>query len=515
MPPRKPDDGLPAELSQSLASILAALPTQLAVLRPDGRYLYVTPSAIGDPEVRQWIVGKTDAEYGHRRGLPVDVAVRRLNAVRRVARTGEPCSFDESFTARSGETRHYRRMLLPSFASDGEVEYVLGFGTDITEQRHAELAQEQSQRMESVGRLAAGLSHDFNNLLTVIGSICDNLRETLPAGDAQTDVRTMRDAVDRAAQLTRQLLTFSRQTPTARRFVCVHELLRGMTPMLQRLLGEQIRIDLQLDATRTVVKIDDGQLSQVIVNLATNARDAMRGRGTLVVATRNPAWVAGGTVDALTDLELTVRDTGAGMSPSIMARIFEPYFTTNAERSGFGLGLATVYAIVNSNGGTIGVTSQLDHGTVFTIHLPAAAEPPSPTTVERPNIARAITRVETLLVVDDDLGVRVYVARGLRRAGYTVLEASGVDDALHLVRAHEGPLHAVISDITLADGDGHDLVAQLRTLRTPLPAVLMSGYLTPEETATVQDSVLLMAKPFGSAELLAALERIWESAVAG
>jgi PAS domain S-box-containing protein len=366
-----------AEVMAFYERVMEALPAQLAVFSPDGVYEFVTPSAIADPETRDWIVGKTDAEYAAVRGLPPEVVAQRQERVQRVVRTRQSETFEESFTTRTGEVRHFRRHVVPVFNAEGAVQHVLGYGLDITDQRRAEEQLRHSQKMDAIGRLAGGVAHDFNNLLTVIGGFTECLLEDVADEQQRTMLAAIREATDRATELTRQLLSMSRRQVTEPSRVDLGEVVRDTMQMVGRLLNDRVTITMALATGLPSVHADVGQLKQVLMNLAVNARDAMPDGGTLTLAT---AVVEVGDAPAprLQGLppgqwvELTVTDTGTGMSETVKSQIFEPFFTTKPQGKGTGLGLSTVYGIVTQAGGHIAVDSTPGWGSAFRLYFPVA-----------------------------------------------------------------------------------------------------------------------------------------------
>lgn len=359
--------------------VLEALPAQLAVFSPDCRYQYATPSAIRDPELRQWLVGKTDLDYGARRNLPTEVVEQRIATIRRVVETKEEITFEESFTTRTGEVRHFRRFVSPVLDADGNVLHVLGYGLDITEQRHAEEQLRHAQKMEAIGRLAGGVAHDFNNLLTVIGGNADCLDDSMLDDEQRSMLQAIREATGRGSELTRQLLAMSRKS-TSRPTVChLRDIVESTAQMLSRLLSERIRVRLEIDPATPAVRADVGQLKQVLMNLVVNARDAMPEGGLLTISTAphdvRPADycpVRGVPVGRYTALRVT--DSGLGMDEELKARIFEPFFTTKEVGKGTGLGLSTVYGIVKQSAGYVFVDSTPGAGSSFHVVLPAIEE---------------------------------------------------------------------------------------------------------------------------------------------
>src|SRR5438552_6113255 len=332
--------------------------------------------------------------------------------------------------------------------------------------------------MEAVGRLAGGVAHDFNNLLTVILSYSDLLLEDRPpdAPDRE-DIEQIRKAAVGASALTRQLLAFSRQQVLEPRVLDVNTVVASTEKMLTRLLGEDISLTASLAPALGAVKVDPGQLEQIIMNLAVNARDAMPHGGRLSIETANvdmdESYVRGHPVAHPGPyVMLAVSDTGIGMDAVTQARIFEPFFTTKEAGKGTGLGLATVYGIVKQSGGFIWVYSEPGHGTSFKIYLPRVDEP----------VARAVAAPEvvggseTVLVVEDVAAVRAVAREMLERHGYTVLEAPDGETALRLAGQHPGVIRLLLADVVLPDVSGRQLADQLLELRPDMKVLFTSGY---------------------------------------
>jgi two-component system cell cycle sensor histidine kinase/response regulator CckA len=408
----------------------------------------------------------------------------------------------------------------------GRVTRVRGAFQDVTPAKHADAERRhlegqflQAQKMESVGRLAGGVAHDFNNLLSVIlsyvGLALFSLREGDPLRD---DLDEVRKAGERAAELTRQLLTLSRKQPLTLTRVRVGDVVAELEGVLRRLLGEHIDVALHL-ADQGEVLSDRGQLEQVLMNLVVNARDAMPGGGRLVIETSSveldEAW-AEQHVGASPGrhVMLSVTDTGTGMSPDVRAHLFEPFFTTKAKGLGTGLGLSTVYGIVKQTGGSVWVYSELGRGSTFKVYLPrvdgvAAAEGRAgegaalmtpPALAALGGLARGR---ETVLVVEDEEPVRKIAERILRGAGYQVLTASGGGDALLVSEQHEGPIELLLTDVVMPRMSGRELAARLVATRPGLEVLYMSGY--PDHGLPERDAPALtgrfLSKPFAAVEL--------------
>jgi len=385
----------------------------------------------------------------------------------------------------------------------GQVEYYETFVRDETEQRRLQQQLVQAQKMEAVGRLAGGVAHDFNNLLTVITSYTDLLLEDLGPGDPKRDdLEQVRKAADGAASLTRQLLAFSRQQVLQPRVVSLNAVVESLQKMLQRVIGEDIEVAITLAPDLGAVRADVGQLEQVLMNLAVNARDAMPTGGKLTVATDNvelgPESVRDDSpVGAGRFATLTIKDTGVGMDETTKARIFEPFFTTKGPGKGTGLGLATVYGIVQQSGGFIWVDSEVGRGTTFKIHLPRVDEP-----VEHeprsPAAAGAVRGRETVLVAEDAAPVRAVMREVLERQGYRVLEAANGAEALQVAAMHDGPIHLLLTDVVMPILSGRALAELLTKQRPDTRVLYTSGYTDDSIIAhgILDPGIAYLQKPF-------------------
>ncbi len=351
---------------------------------------------------------------------------------------------------------------------------------DTTEQRRLEEQLRQAQKMEAVGRLAGGVAHDFNNLLTIINGFSEILLAKLPDGDPRREAATaIREAGERAAGLTQQLLAFSRKAIIEPKVIDLNEVVGSIGKMLGRLLGERITLVTRLYPQLYRVKVDRGQMEQVLVNLALNGRDAMAGGGRLTIQTMNtsiqeedeaspPDCPPGRYV------ELCVSDTGAGMSDEVKTRVFEPFFTTKGLGKGTGLGLATVHGIVKQSRGHVIIDSEVGRGTMFRILLPATTEAPAPAAPQ--GTRAAAHRSETVLLVEDEDGVRDLARRALEMHGYTVLEAGSGTEAIRVAESHAGAIHLLVTDVVMPDTGGAALADAIRALRPEIKVLYMSGY---------------------------------------
>jgi signal transduction histidine kinase len=363
-----------------------------------------------------------------------------------------------------------------------------------------------AQRLEAIGRVAGGVAHDFNNLLMVINGYTERLIRQLPPGHEWSElVAPIASAGQRGSELTQRLLAFSRHQVLAPRVVSANDILREMLPMLKPIVGEQVRLSLTLDPRAGAINVDPVQLEQVVMNLVTNARDAMPAGGALTVETRNVTiGDEHGGLPPGAYVEIVVRDTGHGIDPDQQVHIFEPFFTTKERGRGTGLGLPMAYGIVSQSGGEIRVDSVVGAGTAMRIRLPLAGGAPvqAPAPVA-PGESDAPGGKETLLLVEDDESVRDLVREFLRGAGYRVIEAGDAVEAEAKCRTEHGRIDLLVSDVVLPGLDGPSLAERLRTMVPGLRTLLMSGY---PGGATVRPSAesgtTFVAKPFSRATLL-------------
>jgi PAS domain S-box-containing protein len=354
---------------------------------------------------------------------------------------------------------------------------------DITERRQLESQLRQAQKMEAVGQLAGGVAHDFNNLLTVIGGRCYLMLAKLDPEDAlRREVELVRGAAERAARLTHQLLAFSRKQVLEPRVLELNETVTGIEPLLRRLIGEDIEISVTRGSDLGRVKADAGQVEQVILNLAVNARDAMPQGGRLILETANVTVderAARRAHDLLPGryVVLSVTDSGHGMDAATRAQIFEPFFTTKEVGKGTGLGLATVYGIVKQSGGFIDVESEPGRGASFRIYLPRVEEDVQ--TAELAKVSGTRTRLEgseTVLLVEDDESLRMLAREILTVQGYAVLEAASPRDALRVHQTHGGRIDLLLTDVVMPEMNGRQLADHLKIARPEMAVLFMSGY---------------------------------------
>jgi signal transduction histidine kinase/ActR/RegA family two-component response regulator len=405
----------------------------------------------------------------------------------------------------------------------GDPERMIGTGQDVTDRMRAQLETErlearvhQSERLESVGQLAGGIAHDFNNLLAVIlnysAFVTDELGEDHPA---RADVDEIRRAADRAAALTQQLLIFSRRERVKPEVFDINDVVSDTEKLLRRTLGEHVELVTTLASDLWPVEADRGQLEQVLVNLAVNARDAMPEGGRLTVETSNLEF-ADDLVTAHAALppgrysRITTTDTGTGMSREVADRVFEPFYTTKPKGSGTGLGLATVFGIVAQAGGHIDLYSEPGLGSVFKIYLPAA-EGAVPSPVEKGASELHVTRGETVLLVEDEPAVRELTRRILSRHGYVVLNAGGGQEGLESLERHNDEVDLLLTDAVMPKMSGRELAEQVSALQPGVGVLYMSGYTG--DVVARQGGVRLLEKPFTAEQLLAAVRAALESRI--
>jgi two-component system cell cycle sensor histidine kinase/response regulator CckA len=397
--------------------------------------------------------------------------------------------------------------------------HTLAVGRDITERRRLETQFLQAQKMESIGRLAGGVAHDFNNLLTAILSYTDLARETLaPDHSVQADLDEVAGAARRAAELTRQLLAFARKQVIEPQVFGINELIGGLDRLLRRLIGEDIELIVQLAANLGQVRADPGQIEQVLVNLAVNARDAMPNGGKLIVETDNVTFeeFTAAQQDDIAPGEyvlIEVSDTGVGMDTETQRRIFEPFFTTKGPGQGTGLGLATCYGIVKQHGGYIVVYSEAGLGSTFKIYLPQTAGQIT-AVAQRAAPAAVPGGGETILLAEDEPAVRALAGRVLRERGYTVIEASNGDEALHVAEVrNRSAIDLLLTDMVMPQMGGAALAEHLKELYPGLRVLFISGY---TDSALIQHgrmgSVMeLLHKPFSPGDLARKVRELLDS----
>jgi len=410
--------------------------------------------------------------------------------------------------------RIYRIVASPLFDVDGRAKAAIETVEDITERVSLEEQLRQAQKMEVIGQLAGGIAHDFNNMIGAIQGYCDLLLEDLAESDPlYANVGRIRACANRSEALTRQLLAFSRKQVLSLRVLDLNRLINGMRNMIGRLLGENIELRVSLAPALKSVKADAGQIEQVLMNLAINARDAMPEGGTLTIETANvnlDEEYAREHAEACPGphVMLAVTDSGCGMDRAIMARIFEPFFTTKEAGKGTGLGLATVYGIVKQSGGSVYVRSAPGRGSAFEVYLPSTDEVPD--TEKSPTSTAAQGGGETILVVEDDTMLRDLIVRIAKRGGYRAMSASDGYEALHLGEEFEGTIDILVTDVVMPQMSGRQLAEKFLRSRPDTKVLYMSGYTS---NAIVNDGVLkpgvhFIQKPFTPIALLKRIRNV-------
>jgi PAS domain S-box-containing protein len=451
------------------------------------------------------LVGRSDADFNSNQAE----VEHFLSVDRQVIDSGqEHFVAEERITDAGGRVHWLQTVKRPIRSARGDMQ-ILGVATDITERKRAEESRaalesdlRQAQRIQSIGLLAGGVAHDFNNMLMPILLSAEMLRaDRAPDDPVAEEAQEILNAAHRASELTKQLLAFGRKQVLRMSNLCPNEEVRRIVRMLKRLVPEHIQLQTRLDPSVGCISADPNQLGQVFMNLATNARDAMPQGGTLTISTQR---MPGGRV------RLVVSDTGCGMSEQTAARVFEPFFTTKEPGRGTGLGLATVHGIVAQHGGTIRVDSSLGAGTSFEIEFPEVALPPDAPGVE--SFQGDGRGEETVLLVDDDLVILRLVSRTLEGAGYRVLSAGHPEDALRVAKEHAGNIDLVVTDIGLPRMNGLDLYERVAVMNPQSRVLYMSGY-THDLLGTrgrPLDLRCFLAKPFSPAQLTRAIREVLE-----
>ncbi len=440
--------------------------------------------------------------------LPEEVA-----EVRRVfdrLRSGDfPGQHENHWVTRTGQKRLIVWSNTCLLDSTGRVEYVIGTGIDVTERRQLEAQLRQAQKMEAIGRLAGGVAHDFNNLLTIISGYGQMLWEGLPPTDPMREAAgEILAAAGRAAALAGRLLAFSRKQTGKPRMVDLNEVVTGLERMLRRVIGEDIELVTALSPELPRVLADPVQLEQVIMNLVVNAREAMPEGGRIVIETAavnlDDAYVRRHLgARAGPHVMLAVSDTGCGMEPEVLRQAFDPFFTT--KEGGTGLGLSTVYGIVQQHGGQVWAYSEPGLGATFKIYLPATRENATPAAEDAESVAEGAGDGSVILVVEDEVELCKLIGDVLERAGYRVLRASSPEQALRLARECGGHVDLLLTDVVLPRMSGRELAARLREICPSLAVLYMSGY---ADRAVVHNGLLeeeaaFLEKPFSKSALLA------------
>jgi PAS domain S-box-containing protein len=511
--------------------------TYVAELGADGPWHYVSPQI-------ETMLGFSPAEWlsdpmNWMNHIYPDDRETALAAEKLFQETHELFQAEYRMCARDGRLLWFRDEGVLLHETDGQRPLMQGVMYDITERKRLEDQLRHSQKMEAVGQLAGGVAHDFNNLLMLIQAHNENLRDRLAADDpARKDASEIETAVTRAASLTAQLLAFSRKQVLRPKVLDLNVVLADVSEMLHRLIGENIDVNIAPGRSLGRIKTDPSQMEQVILNLAVNSRDAMPNGGRLTIQTCNVELDENGSrihdgAPAGKYVMLSVTDTGIGMDRETRAHIFEPFFTTKEPGKGTGLGLATVYGVVKHSDGWIWVDSEPGRGTTFKIHFPRVEEShvgeclveeveveksqvsksrvePKAQPVAKPAaaVSAAPKGTETVLVVEDQDGIRDIVRESLRRSGYKVLIAVDGNEALKMADAYPDPIHLLVTDLVMPNIGGRELAQRLTPLRPGMKVLFMSGY---SETSALDDEeadATILQKPFSLDALVRNVRRV-------
>jgi len=471
---------------------------------PDHPVVYASPGferLTGYPQ--EEVVGKNCRFLQGKETDPTVVA-----QLRECIREGKGCDVELVNYRKDGTPFWNQLSISPVHSQTGRLTHFIGVQTDVTERRRLEVQFQQAQKMEAVGRLAGGVAHDFNNLLTIINGYSDLILERLQRDDPMRELMAqIHKAGERAGTLTQQLLLFSRQSVLEPKVLNINDVVTDTQKMLGRLIGEDITLTTVLEPHLAPVRVDPGQLEQALINLAVNARDAMPHGGTLTVETHavelteEQCLVQPGSKPGRYSM-FAMTDIGTGMDRATTARVFEPVFTTKEPGKGTGLGLAMVYGFVKSSGGHISVYTEPGHGTTFKVYFPEVQEPVS-SARSLPGVTTPPRGNETVLLVEDDDGVRALTRYVLQRSGYTVLEASSGADAVRLAQGHQGTIHLLLTDVVMPQMGGREVAERLEEMRPGIKVLYCSGY---TNDAVVRSGILetviaFIQKPYTAALL--------------
>ncbi|HOZ46729.1 MAG TPA: PAS domain S-box protein [Candidatus Hydrogenedentes bacterium] len=498
-----------------LAAVVHHSKELVALATLDGRMMFLNPAGCAMMGIEPDAVERThvlDVIPDHYR----DVVERTILPL--VAQGGDWQGELQYRNLQTGNLVDVRAMVfLVTDPATGTPQFLANVSLDITERKHAEAERErlqvqlaQAQKMESVGRLAGGVAHDFNNMLGVILGHTELALQGLdPTQALATDLHEIRKAAERSADLTRQLLAFARKQTVAPKVLDLNETVEGMLKMLRRLIGEDIDLAWLPGQNVGLVNMDPSQIDQILANLCVNARDAIGDTGKVIISTGAAAFDEAYCAEHMGFVPgdyvlLAVSDDGSGMDQETLDNVFEPFFTTKEVGRGTGLGLATVYGIVKQNDGFINVYSELGHGTTLRIYLPRYTNPADLARKERPPERMARGR-ETVLLVEDEPAILKLTTTMLGRLGYTVLAASMPGEAMRLAAAHPGEIHLLITDVVMPEMNGRDLANRLSSLHPGLKCLFMSGYTANviAHHGVLEDGVHFIEKPFSVRDLAA------------
>jgi len=483
----------------------------IAVVTIDGKRLYNSPSY-------KKVLGYSPAELGITSAyeqIHPDDRAKVLEAAMQARETGTGSRVEYRIRHKNGEWHVLESTSSAVRNPDGDVEKLVIVNRDITERKQLEQKLLLAQKLEAIGRLSGGVAHDFNNLLGVIIGYAEALRQETDEASCREAVEEVLKAGQRAAALTQQLLAFSRKQVMELKTLDLNAVVGDVEKMLRRLIGEDIELRFVPNGAQATVKADRGQLEQVLINLAVNARDAMPRGGELRIETENVDLHA----RELTEREyvtpgkyvrLTVSDKGCGMNPETQARVFEPFFTTKEKGKGTGLGLATVYGVIKQSGGYIWLESEPGRGTKFTIILPRVEEcVPETSEIVAPRVE--VTGPRTVLVAEDEAALLKLTQKTLTRLGYSVLEGCNGEEALKVATGFDGKIDLLLTDVVMPGMGGPELAQRLAAIRPETKILYMSGYTDGAiaDHGVLEEGVSMIRKPFTQDQLTRSLDAIF------
>ena len=485
---------------EKLTIVANGIPMLIAHVDKKQRYLYVNRAYadwVGRPEDQ--IIGKTVQEI-----MPKETYDVSISSIENVLR-GTPCFLERAVIIR-GEVRIHSVSFIPQKNEQGDIRAYFGLVTDITEQRNLKEQLRHSQKMDAIGQLAGGVAHDFNNILTVITGYCELMhRDVAEDNPLRINIERVHAAAERATQLTQSLLAFSRKQPMTLQVFDLNSTLVNVEKFLRRIIGEDIQLAIRMADKPLTISADNNQIEQVMMNLATNARDAMPAGGSLTLSLQrheidNAFVQAHGYGSPGEYALLTAMDTGSGMNEETRKRIFEPFFTTKEGGKGTGLGLAIVYGIVKQHNGFITVYSEPDKGTAFRIFIPLHAQATVPEEKAIPLLSPK--GVETILVAEDDASVRGVIVATLENSGYTIIQAEDGQDAVDKFTLNRDTIRLVFMDLIMPDLNGRDAAEQIRLIQPHTRILFTSGYPTDTIHGGLDAGAEFLIKPVKPTELL-------------
>lgn len=509
-----------AEIRDRLIAIIDNIPDFIAIADCERRAIYINKGGrqLLNIPLEEDINGTYIEDYQPEWANKLIIEVALPLVIKEGVWSGE-----SALLSRDGREIPIWQIILPHKSRDGKIQYFSTIAHDMTkikqlEAEKAQLAEQvhQAQKMESIGTLAAGIAHDFNNLLTIINGYASMLLSMTAKDDSRHGkIEKILSAGEKARRLTQQLLAFSRRQPLKTEILNLNELVSESGKILRRLIGEHIQVETRLDEELNLIKADRGQIEQIILNLAVNARDAMPNGGRLIIATKNVVLTEEYSrrqyqVSPGNYVLLSVTDTGIGMDKATLSHIFEPFFTTKPKGQGTGLGLSTVYGIVKQSGGHIIVESEVGKGSEFKVYLPATQEKSIAADTQPASVSTLKGR-GTVLVAEDVTDVREFIATTLRTAGYEVLEAANGKEALQLALQFNKPTNILLTDLVMPEINGYELGKRLQQVMPDLQVVYITGYTDDSLTkmGILDAKARTIQKPFTADELLQEIKKVF------